>query len=425
MTGAHDEANTLTWEPVAPAAWAAKLESLGASAGDTRWLLPLRGDELLATARDATGLDDFGPDGWRVHFDVLVEALDESPLSVIGRLMVRSELVRSLRNRLLLAAHHDAHPELAETPVPAPIFVVGTARSGTSITHELLACDPANRVPTTWMALHPVEAATAPASERAHWRRVGDEEVTLWHDVIPAYAGMHLNGGDLPTECIFLTMNEFLSDQWGGNHEIPTYGEHLIGADHRAAYATHRRILQVLQTVTPGTRWALKAPSHLATLDALFHVYPDARVVMLHRDPLETMPSTLSLMSTLKRMRNTAVDIAPMAATLPYGYEYMLRSVLDRRASGDLPDGQFCDVAYPDLLAEPVTTLRGVYDGFGLEFDDELGRSMHRYLDDKPRGAHGPHHYALADFGLDESVERERFRFYTDRFGLAGRGTGG
>lgn len=404
-----------------PPPWVAAANTLGPSAGGDRFLVPIESDELIATAIESCGLDDFGPDGWQQHFDVLVPELNDSPLHTMGRLLARSELLRCLRNRLLLAAHRAAHPRVGEQDVVAPVFVVGTARSGTSITHELLGCDPANRMPTTWQVLHPVEAATARSTDDTDWRAVGDGEVTLWHHLRPEYKAMHFNGGDLPTECIFLTMNEFLSDQWSGTHEIPGYAQHLQQADHRPAYALHRQILQVLQADRPGARWALKAPSHLATLDALFDVYPDARIIFLHRDPLETIPSTLSLMATLKSMRNTRVDIESIAATLPYGYEWMLRSMLDRRASGDLPDAQFHDVRFPQLGDDPAAAVKEAYDHFGLPFSERLRADITSYAADKPRGTHGRHRYSLADFGLDEAAERRRFEFYTDRFDLLAR----
>ena len=126
----------------------------------------------------------------------------------------------------------------------------------------------------------------------------------FWADLQPAYESMHHNDGDEPNECIFATMLEFLSDQWGGTYEIPTYSAYLVGADHTDAYRYHRKVLQTLQRRQRGERWVLKAPSHLGQLRTLFAVYPDARVVQIHRDPLKTVPSTISLMGTLKSMRS-------------------------------------------------------------------------------------------------------------------------
>ena len=54
----------------------------------------------------------------------------------------------------------------------------------------------------------------------------------------------------------------------------------------------------------PRQRWLLKAPEHQVHLDTLLKVYPDARIVQTHRDPIKCMASTTSLMGTLYSMRS-------------------------------------------------------------------------------------------------------------------------
>ena len=256
----------MTWTSGDPPDWLVRLNSHADAVGGAEYLIPLDRDQLLAGAQASTGLDDFGGDTWRPHFDVLIDALvTEGRLTVAGRIVARTELLRSLRQRLLLTAAWTADPTILEEPIDAPVFVVGTARSGTSILHELLALDPASRVPLTWELLHPGEAL----SDADVARRAGHEVHSFWADLQPAYATMHHNHGDEPNECIFATMLEFLSDQWSGTYDIPTYSGHLIGADHTEAYRYHRKVLQTLQRRRRGDRWVLKAPSHLAQLRTL------------------------------------------------------------------------------------------------------------------------------------------------------------
>ena len=392
--------------------WVQRLIAHGDAVGGAEHLVPLDPDELQATAIASTGLADFGSDTWRPHYDVLLRALvGEADLHLVGRLMTRTELLRSLRNRLELTARWDEDPTILDRPVEAPVFVVGMARSGTSILHELLWQDPTLRAPLTWELLHPTHGP----GEAEAW---GDATHSVWHDVQPEYEAMHHNAGDLPQECIFATMNEFLSDHWGGVHEVPSYSMHLAGADHTDAYRYHRRILQTLTVPGDERRWLLKAPSHLATLDALFAVYPDARVIHVHRDPLKTVPSTLSLMATLKWMRRPSTDPEAVAPLLAWGFGAMLDGVIEGRATGRLPDAQFADLRYADLLADPVAAVAGAYDQFGWELPDPTRRAMADYLAAKPQAKFGTHTYSLEDFGLDPAEERARFTPYQQRFGV-------
>ena len=404
------------WVPPPKPEWVERLDAHGRAVGGAAFLLSLDPVDLLAAARASTGLEDFGGDSWRPHFDVLVTALeDEARLTTVGRVLARTELLRALRQRLLLTHRWAADPSILAAPVVAPVFVVGTGRSGTSILHELLALDPANRVPLTWELLHPGEAVGSP-DEQAAARRAGDEVHRAWADFQPAYATMHHNAGDEPNECILATMLEFLSDQWGGTYEIPTYSGHLVGADQTEAYRYHRRVLQTLERRAPaGAGWVCKAPSHLSQLRTLFAVYPDARVVQLHRDPLKTVPSTVSLMGTIRSMRCEQVDVDGLAPLISLGYSLMLDDTLDARASGALPDGQFIDVRYADLMAAPAATVLGVYERIDRPVPEGLGHAVERHLAERPKGAHGEHRYSLADFGLDPSAERARFARYQAR----------
>ena len=402
----------MAWQPPARPVWLERLIAHGAAAGGAERLVSLDGAELLETAARSAGQDDFGPGGWRASYDVLVASLEsESRLHVAGRLLARTELLRSLRNRLALTELWRRRPGILEAPLDPPIFVVGAPRTGTSILHELLACDPETRAPAMWEMLHPVESLAGTDA-----LPVADATVQLWHDLQPEYETMHANSGALPNECIFITMNEFLSDQWSGCHVVPTYDAHLRRADHRDAYRFHRKVLQTLQQRARGRRWVLKAPSHLGQLRALFAVYPEARIVHIHRDPLRCLPSALSLMGTLKWMRCEAVDLGPAIAGLPRGYAAMFRHEIEQRAVGALPDAQFCDVRYADLMRDPVGTVEALYERLGLALGEAARRAMIEHLARRPRGAHGTHRYGLDEFGLDPAALREAFRFYTARF---------
>lgn len=402
------------WQPPPAPEWVDRLNAHGESVGGPEHLIDLDHDGLLAAARSSTGLDDFGADTWRPHFDVLVRSLQhEAHLTTAGRLVARTELLRALRQRLLLTAAWSADPTILDVSIVEPVFVVGTGRSGTSILHELLALDPANRTPATWELLHPGEAIGADADTA---RRLGHAVHAFWADLQPAYETMHHNHGDEPNECIFATMLEFLSDQWGGTYEVPGYSAHLVAADHTDAYRYHRRVLQTLQRARTGDRWVLKAPSHLAQLRVLFAVYPDARVVQLHRDPLKTVPSTISLMGTIRSMRCEHVDVDTLAPLISLGYALMLDDTMDARAAGELPDDRFVDVRYADLVGDGPGTVERIYRDLGVDVPHDLPGAVARHLAERPQASRGAHRYSLTDTGLDAEAERARFRRYQQHY---------
>ena len=421
----------MRWRPADRPRWVERLNRHADHAGDARLLVPLEVDELIAASTAQVGLDDFDwpaesgdgsgdGSGWRTHFEVFMEALErECPLHLVGRVLTRTDVLAALRNRLELVELWRCRPEIGDHPVREPLVVIGAARSGTSILHELLALDPSHAVPTAWKVHRPVAAATGDAEARAEARRDVDAVVSFWHDVQPEYEAMHHNGGDLPTECIFLTLPTFLSDNWAGTHTVPSYSRHLALADHRPAYEWHRRTLQTLSLRDPGRRWVLKAPSHLATLRELFSVYPDARVIQLHRDPAATLPSMLSLMGTLRWMRTDAVDMASMVGPTMAGVAHLQRRAIADRAGGRLPDDRFFDLPYADLLADSAGAIGAAYERFGWTVPAALPGAVRAYLAAKPKAAKGRHRYSPEAFGLTAARIRDEFADYIDRFAIA------
>ncbi len=404
----------MPWTPPERPRWVQRMNAHGDAVGGARHLVSLDPDELVATARESTGLEDFGGDDWRAHYEVLLEAIErESQLHLAGRVLTRAEVLRTLRNRLRLADLWQREPAILEAPLAPPVFVVGSPRSGTSILHELLALDPRSRAPLMWEMSHPVESLAGDAM-----RDTGDAVTTWWHDLQPEYETMHANAGDLPNECIYITLHEFLSDHWGGNHNAPSYDRYLAKTDQRPAYRYHERFLKTLERRARGDRWLLKAPSHLFQLRALFDVYPEARIIHTHRDPAETIPSVLSLMGTLQWMRCEASDPTAHARRTAQGYVHVFSREIEDRASGALPDDRFVDVRYADLVSDPAGTIERLYAALGWPLAPGFLDAVTDYVARKPRGAHGAHRYSLAEMGLDAAEMHRDFAFYRERFAL-------
>jgi hypothetical protein len=301
--------------------------------------------------------------------------------------------------------------------VVAPIVVTGTGRSGTSILHELLAQDPALRAPLTWECWEPMPRT--PGADDADRRiRRTHVDVTRWDRITPSYRTMHENGALIPQECIFLTDHEFASDDLGGRYTIPTYSGWLAGADLRPAYRMHHTILGLLQGDDVDTRWVLKAPSHLSALPALFAVYPDARLVVTHRDPLRVLGSITSLMATLRWINSDRVDHDGLVQLMAVALPYLLDNYAAQVDDGTVPGRQVVDVRYADLLADPMAAVGSVYEAFDLTFTDDARDRMQRYLAARPQGRHGTHRYAFDDLGVDRAALRDQVAAYQARFAV-------
>ena len=170
----------------------------------------------------------------------------------------------------------------------------------------------------------------------------------------------------MPTECIFAFAHQFSSDMYTGMYNVASYTVWKSSIDQAPIYDWHKRHLQTLQWVTqrPTTRWVVKAPSHLSALPLLFSTYPDARVVMAHRDPLRVIGSLPDLMATLHYMHSDHVDCGILIEFMAMGLEMQMDEVAKERDAGTIPDQQITDVVYRDLVADPMATIERLYAGW-------------------------------------------------------------
>jgi hypothetical protein len=403
------------WQPGPRPAW---VQALHASVR-AEWI-GLDADELLDAAQRTTGLRDFGGDEFLTPYRIFVNACArEAKLHALGRMLVRGDVLTWLENRLRLADARKREPSIAAQRIERPIFITGLPRTGTTILHELFMQDPDNRVPLHWevrLPCPPPESASYASDPRI---ARAEAEIQLWNQIVPEYRAMHELGARIPVEDIQITPPSFVSDELMGRHVVPSYAAWYAGADKSVAFAYHRRFLQHLQSRCARARWVLKSPSWLGLLPVLFGEYPDARVVITHRDPLKVLPSVVSILYSTAFVRSDAVDAEMFKGWFsPETCRALLDGMSAFRDSGAIPAAQFCDVLYADLLRDPAGVVERAYARFGLPFAPELGERIRAYVAAKPRGKHGAHKYDFGALGRDASAERERFRTYQERFGV-------
>jgi hypothetical protein len=417
------------WTPPPRSPWTEKLIALGEGIGDDgRSLVSLEPELLRLSARQSTGLDDFGDSWWEEPFQRLCRSLnEEAQLHLPGRLRTRGELQLILQNRLRLVDlwHHE--PAIAAETVSAPIVVTGLGRSGTTLLHELLACDPDNRPPLLWEYLHTVPAGPDGTGTDRSRRAVADpggrpqlcdDEITLMDEMVPAFTAMHENGGNLPTEDIFGFAHQFSSDMYTGLYNVAEYTIWRSTQDQTPIYDWHRRMLQTMQWASPTTRWVLKAPSHLSALPLVFAAYPDARVVITHRDPLRVVGSLADLMATLHFMHSNRVDHAVLVEFMCMGLEHVMDEVTAERDGGALPQDQISDVIYDNLIKEPVATIEALYARWDLPLTGTFRTNLDAYVGARHTNRASHHDYSFSDTGLDLATHRALVAPYQERFGV-------
>ncbi|HQW08408.1 MAG TPA: sulfotransferase [Steroidobacteraceae bacterium] len=377
---------------------------------------------LLDAARGNTGLADFGDEAdWHEGFQRLVQSLnEEARLNAVGRLIAFNELLRHLENRLRVTEDLKRHPGILDVEIVKPLFMVGLPRTGSTIMHDLLAKDPANRVPMTWechLMSPPAEAASYETDPRIAVCEQHFEQTS--RALIPEFQALHEMGALLAQECLMLNAFDFKSIIFANQFRIPGYQSWVENSDPTPVYRTHKRQLQYMQWRNPRERWVLKSTGYHWGLAAICEVYPDARIVMTHRDPLKLIASHCSLVSMACSMGSDEVDRIEIGQMWSRSWEEAMRRGVAFRESGHpVARGAF-DMHFAEILKDQVDMAQRIYEHFDIPMSEEALRRMRSFIASNPRDRHGTHRYTLEQFGLDRSKERARYRFYQDYFKVA------
>lgn len=376
-------------------------------------------ETLLDAARATTGLDDFGDPGFRDGLDVLVEACNsEAQLNDIGRAAAEHSIVADLSNRLRVTNYWNHHPELADETFDAPLFIVGIVRSGTTALSHLLARIPGNRQLLGWEASQSVPPPTADTywQDPRYLAAVEADADNMLYALNPEFKAIHHEMPDLPTECVTLMAQDFVSLRWQATFNIASYTDWLLDRDHVPTYRYHQRVLALLQSAHPG-RWQLKTPHHALAIEAIAEVYPTARFIWPHRDPVTCVGSA----SSLARSLTGTFSDGDWAMYEGQEWTRILAAMTDRAmaARDRLGDDRFVDVSYTDLVADPVGTVVKLHHDLGEELSEDTVASLTAHASEHRQNRHGRHTYDFADFGLDRDELAERFSTYRSRFDLA------
>lgn len=376
---------------------------------------------LLAQARAETGLTRFGDESFLPALRVLLAALEaEAQLNAFGRFVARSRTVNALKNRLWAEACFAAHPEIRQRRLPAPIVIVGPHRSGTTRLHGMLATDTRLRHLRAWEGINPAPRPELPDAGRAARHAEVEALLDARAAIYPGAYLAHPMHADWPEEEMLLLNQSFYGFSPLGLYHVPSYYRWFCAADKTAAYRYMADLMKLVSwsaNEPDDRRWILKNPQHMLDLDALLNVFPDAKLVFTHRDPLKTVGSTLSLM-WLYAVQHTDAPCRAQVRDIWLDFcERSARRCIELRTA--IPASQQMDVLYADVNRDWRGAMGRIYDFAGMGFTPAAQRAMAAWLDRSDRDkSHGGHRYALEDFGVTRADVDARMMFARERYAI-------
>ncbi|MGK7904528.1 MAG: sulfotransferase [Hormoscilla sp.] len=375
--------------------------------------LNLNETNLLETTENITGLSDWGSDSFRPRLQKLLDALTTvADLNAAGRYYFRRfYFVRLLANRLKLQDQRKRHPEIAQRPLPKPLFVVGMFRSGTTFLHNLLAEDPDCRWLHLGESLDPCPPPSPETWETDPRNQYAFDLLQFQNTLAPNFSTAHHIDVSRPVECSRLFEHDMVGHLFDFRADVKPYSDWLQEQYLTESYQYYRFQLQYLSQRWPGSHWVLKAPAHIYAIDALLKAFPDASIVYIHRDPLQVLPSCCSL-SAIGRIR--FADRVDATAVGQHWLQRLSEATARAMAVKEMADpDRFYDVDYQVFVKDPVAMIRQIYEYFGYPFTPQYEAKLNGWINDNPQHKRGVHRYTLEQFGLTEKAVKDRFGSYS------------
>ncbi|NNC38093.1 MAG: sulfotransferase [Acidimicrobiales bacterium] len=379
--------------------------------------LPNRGI-LVEQAVAETGLSDFGDPWFFGHIDVLIPALNnEAKLSEAGEFGARHMIVSSLVKRLRHIDLIKQNPEILDEEVNVTAVLSGLPRTGSTMLHRMLTAAP-QLTGVRWYETQNYVPLEGESRDDPTPRLEAAKGVLAYMlDALPELMSIHPMSIEQPDEEVIILGQLFSSSMIESTYFVPSYAAWLWEQDASQAYADLIQILKSLQWQDPSRKaksWVLKTPGHLMAMDVVLDAFPEAKIVMTHRDPVTTLPSYCSMEASLYKLGSDDISSKMIGEYWQERLKQWLGKFMAVRT--EVGDERFIDIDYKELTTHASEQGARVLEFAGIPMSSEIKEGMSDWIEANRREHRAAHKYTLEDFGLDADDIRHTYSSYIDAF---------
>lgn len=363
-------------------------------------------DRLLRSASANTGLDYLGTDFNDHALRLLIQSInEEAKLNPFGKLMIKEKLIGQLENRLWAEHWFKCYPEILEQQLLPIYLITGLQRTGTTKMQRLLSRQTGARPLLSWEALYPAPLDKPDERAKRQKRTVRNAKAVKY--ISPVFQSIHPIVPNEPEEDVLLLDVHFMSTSSEAIMHVPTYANWLDQQDQSQAYSYEKKLLQLLQWQQSGSFWVLKSPHHLQYLKDFTKVFPNSKIVWMHREIEQCVPSFLSMLFYSRGMFSDIVHrqdlifhwIKKLSAMLEAG-------ILFRKQNAS----SVLDVKFSALMEQEQNEVERIFPTMELkkEMSQETLSASNRYV--------SKHKYHLKDWGLSITELHDKFQKYIELY---------
>jgi hypothetical protein len=319
-------------------------------------------------------------------------------------------------------------PSLHRVRIDKPVFVVGHARSGTTLFHRLMVSDADQfnffllyelLFPSLWQKRILRAIGTI---DRVLFRSFFKKRLIAAEDeALEGARDMHDVGLFVAEEDDIVLTASCVASTWVALFPgMPEFDVYYVDD------WPEKRRRRVMRAYAAGVRRQLclsgahkihcsKNPSYSGRISSLIEQFPDARFVVMVRDPREAIPSLLKMLQKTWRSQGWSESrversIDALIAQSVHTYLYPLETLAKH------PDTKWTVVDYRDLVARPKATVEAVYETLDIAMTPAVSSALDAQQQ-RARAHQSLHSYGLEEFGIDEARLKQDLHELFDRFG--------
>jgi hypothetical protein len=321
-------------------------------------------------------------------------------------------------------------PGYREVSVEAPVFIVGNPRSGTTFFHRLLSEDACH---FSWMRTW--EMLFAPSITQrciihglsALDRRLGRPVCRLISQVQAKWQAandLHTVALQRPEEDEYILLHIWSTLMVWLFSGFLTYIDDWVHFDQRIPPGDKQRVMDFYKGClrrhlyyhgTEDTFYLAKNPNFSPKIETLRKTFPEARFIVLVRNPLDMVPSFINILNFSWQVLGDPVlersGYPQVLDMVEHWYTYPLARL------ADAPSDRAVVINFDEMVADPDWTVRAIYDRFGWEVGPAFGEALRQAtIRSRNYEPHPP--YDLEAMGLTREQVVDRYAEIFERFGF-------
>jgi len=373
-------------------------------------------ETILKNAIKKTGYKNFGNDKYIEVLDRLIDNINKVDITPLSKYFLNFIARKTAMNRLYIENYIEKHPEIEDIPIESPVFIVGFPRTGTTLLQNILSSGDGYRSLYLWELATPYPLHNDKKKDKKMRIAKIDMALRMLKRAVPEMTSVHDVRVNTKEECWILLANSLYITHADIGSGLTEWNDWLIKMDRTWVFEEYKRLLQLQAYNMPTEKFILKCPSHLFNLKPIMKIFPDACIVWTHRNPINSIASTSSLMSLARKFFSGYVDQKQVGEMVENRFHSIVMDAIKLREKTN--NNQFYDINFETLVKNIPQSVKNIRNHFELPHNETHDKAVQDFLNESRKDKPGKHRYGPEQFGLDKDEVVDRFSKYIDKFSI-------